>query len=132
MINEKLIISELKTALPEAIAIYAFGSRIQNTAHSDSDLDLAVLNAGYVDPLLLWQLANQLADKLTFEVDLLDLRAATTVMQYQVITTGRLLWGEKLAVGLFECFILSEKTELDSARAELLNDIMKSGQVYAR
>lgn len=132
MINNNLIISKLKNALPQIIAVYAFGSRIKETAQANSDLDLAVLTTTYVEPLVLWQLANELADDLSIEIDLLDLRAASTVMQYQVITTGRLLSGESLAVGLFECFVLSEKTELDTARAKLLDDIIKTGSVYDR
>ncbi|WP_292996284.1 nucleotidyltransferase domain-containing protein [Nitrosomonas sp.] len=40
--------------MPNLLAIYAFGSRIQGTAQIDSDLDLAVLVAGYAEPLVLW------------------------------------------------------------------------------
>ncbi len=47
-----------------------------------------MLVAGYADPLLLWNLASDLADMAGCPVDLLDLRAASTVMQYQVITTA--------------------------------------------
>ena len=51
-------------------------------------------------------------------------------MQYQVITTGTCLWTVGLPVGLFECFVLSEKTALDEARAPLLADIQARGTVY--
>jgi len=33
---------------------------------------------------------------------------------------------------LFECFILSEKTALNSARADLLADIQTQGRIYGR
>jgi len=111
-------------------ALYAFGSRVAGTAGPQSDLDLAVLVPGYADPLTLWHLAGELADVVGCPVDLLDLRAASTVMQYQVITTGQRLWGDTLAAGLFECFVLSEKTALDTARAGLLADIAKEGRVH--
>ncbi|MGH8559881.1 MAG: type VII toxin-antitoxin system MntA family adenylyltransferase antitoxin, partial [Methylococcales bacterium] len=125
-------VKHLQAAFPRLLAVYAFGSQIQDTAQKESDLDLAVLCEGYADPLYLWELSAELADMLHMDVDLLDLRAASTVMQYQIITTGRLLWGKGLGVGLFECFILSEKTELDAARAGLLTDIAKTGKVYGR
>jgi len=80
--------------------------------------------------LQLWQLSQDLAAELGCAVDLLDLRTASTVMQHQVLTTGRRLWAQEPAAGLFECFVLSEKTALDSARAGLLADIAKSGKVY--
>jgi len=122
----------LRQRVPGLMAVYAFGSQAQGTAGPHSDLDLAVLVAGYADPLLLWDLSAALADLAHCPVDLLDLRAASTVMQYQVITTGVCLWTVGLPVGLFECFVLSEKTALDEARAPLLADIQARGTVYGR
>lgn len=77
-------------------------------------------------------MAGALSERLGCEVDLLDLRAASTVMQHQVLTTGRRLWGQALEAGLFECFVLSEKLALDAARAGLVSDIEKKGKVYGR
>lgn len=128
--NQTAIIQMLQARLTNLLAIYAFGSRIQGTAQVDSDLDLAVLVAGYAEPLVLWTLAGDLADVAGCSVDLLDLRAASTVMQYQIITTGQRWWALDAQAALFEAAILSEKTELDTARAGLLSDIQKRGKVY--
>ncbi|MDF0679302.1 MAG: nucleotidyltransferase domain-containing protein [Nitrosomonas sp.] len=126
------LIHSLQIRIPDLLAIYAFGSRIQGTARLDSDLDLAVLVAGYADPLILFEVANELADVAGYAVDLLDLRAASTVMQYQIITTGERWWTLDMQAALFEAFILSEKTALDVARAGLLADIRRRGTVYGR
>ncbi|HNR10940.1 MAG TPA: nucleotidyltransferase domain-containing protein [Nitrosomonas europaea] len=126
------LIHSLQTRIPDLLAIYAFGSRIQGTARLDSDLDLAVLVAGYTDSLILFEVANELADVAGYAVDLLDLRAASTVMQYQIITTGERWWTLDMQAALFEAFILSEKTALDVARAGLLADIRQRGTVYGR
>ena len=132
LVDEGEVVSTIRSAFPNALAIYAFGSRISGTANADSDLDLAVLVAGYADPLQLWDIANNLADKTACPVDLLDMRSASTVMQYQILQTGRRLWGKPLEAGLFECFVLSEKTALNSLRSELLTDIQTRGKVYGR
>lgn len=124
------MVARIRAQQPGAIAIYAFGSQLQGTAGTDSDLDLAVLVAGYADPLGLWNLAGELANLAGCHVDLLDLRAASTVMQYQVITTGRQVWSAGLAAGLFECYVLSEKTELDTARGPLMATILATGKVH--
>ncbi len=124
------IILTLQSRIENLLAIYAFGSRILGTERPDSDLDLAILVAGYAEPLELWNLAGELADIAGCPVDLLDLRAASTVMQYQIITTGERWWAKDNQAALYECAILSEKTELDSARAGLLADIQKRGKVY--
>jgi predicted nucleotidyltransferase len=121
----------LQRRVPGLLAVYGFGSRIQGTARADSDLDMAVLVAGYADVLLLWQLSGELADIAGCAVDLLDLRAASTVMQYQIIPTGVRWWAKDAQAALFESAILSEKTALDMSRAGLLGDIALRGSVYA-
>ncbi len=126
------VVSAVLGRFPNAMAVYAFGSQIQGTAGAQSDLDLAVLAPGYADPLALWDAATSLADVVGCPVDLLDLRAASTVMQYQVITTGQCLWSIGLPTGLFETYVLSEKTSLDEARAPLLADIQRTGKIHGR
>jgi len=127
------IVAFLQNQVPNLLAIYAFGSQIRGDAHSESDLDLAVLVGGYADPLKLWELAGSLEDRVNCPVDLLDLRAASTVMQYQVITLGQRWWAyDDLQASLYEVMILREKTELDEARGQILKDIEKRGTVYGR
>ncbi|MFI8734854.1 nucleotidyltransferase domain-containing protein [Ectopseudomonas toyotomiensis] len=127
------LVELLRSRLDGVLAVYAFGSRIQSTADERSDLDLAVLAQGYADPLTLWNLAGEAADVAGCPVNLLDLRRASTVMQQQVLTKGERWWavpGDE--AGLFECAVLSEKLELDRARAPLLRDIERDGRVYGR
>ena len=124
------LVRDILAAMPNALAIYAFGSRIEGLAHAQSDLDLAVLVAGYADPIRLWSLAGDLAETIHCDVDLLDMRAASTVMQHQILMTGRRLWARQPDADLFECFVLSEKTALDEARASLLADIRERGKIH--
>ena len=126
------VVALIRARLPQVISLYAFGSQVQGAADGASDLDLAVLVAGYADPLVLWDVAGHLADVVGCPVDLLDLRAASTIMQYQVLTTGQRLWSVGLQAGLFECYVFSEKTALDTARAPLMLDIATTGKIYAR
>jgi predicted nucleotidyltransferase len=130
--NSQEIVKTLQGRVPDLLAVYAFGSRMQGTAGPQSDLDLAVLVAGYADPLALWSLSGDLADVAGCPVDLLDLRAASTVMQHQIITTGQRWWAGDAQAALYEVAILSEKTALDTARAGLLDDIQKRGSIYGR
>ncbi|ABK43593.1 DNA polymerase, beta domain protein region [Magnetococcus marinus MC-1] len=120
----------LQQSLPELMALYLFGSHASGTANPESDLDLALLLPGKADPLTLWQLGDKVAERVGYPVDLLDLRAATTVMQYQIITTGRRIWEKDHQPALYESFILSEKTALDEARAPLLERIQREGTIH--
>ena len=121
--------------LPRALSVYAFGSRVADNgqhANDKSDLDLAVLVEGYADPLILFELSGQLADKLGCSVDLLDLRAASTVMQHQILTSGQRLWSKDVRAGLFEAAMLTEKLHLNDMRKGLVEDIQARGFVYGR
>jgi predicted nucleotidyltransferase len=130
-IHEKQIVAVLSAKLPGLLAVYLFGSQASGLAGPDSDVDLAILADGRQDTLAIWHLGQDLAALLDRDVDLLDLRAASTVMQYQIITSGRRLWTKDIQAGLFECAVLSQKTELDTARAGLLQDIQREGRIYA-
>lgn len=135
MLNGKAaepVVQTLRQTLPDLLAVYGFGSRVQGTATPDSDWDIAVLLPRKADPVALWNLAGDLADVLGSSVDLVGLRDASTVLQYQVITTGERWWARDFHVDLYEAAILSEKTALDEARAELLGDILREGRVYGR
>ena len=133
--RKESLIAVLKQRLPGLLAIYAFGSRVQNqgqAARSDSDLDLAVLLEGYGNPVALFDLSGDLADISGCPVDLLDIRAASTVMQYQILTQGTAWWRKDVRAGLFEAAMLSEKMALNEARAGLIQDVTQRGSVYGR
>ena len=132
LLPDGLVVTTIRKSLPEAFSVYAFGSRMNATADAQSDLDLAVLVPGYVPPLALWDLSSALANLVQCPVDLVDLRAASTVMQFQILTTGRVLWSCGLKADLFEAYVMSEKLDLDYGRSGLLQDIARNGRIYAR
>lgn len=131
-IDFSAVVAALEDDVPGLSAVYAFGSQIRGNARPDSDLDLALMADETLNAEDLWELSSRLEHIVDCSVDLLDLRAASTVMQYQIITNGRRLWARDGQAALYESFILSQKTALDEARAALLEDIQKAGTVYGR
>jgi predicted nucleotidyltransferase len=130
--QERQVCAFFLQRLASCLALYLFGSQAQRTADCESDIDLAVLVEGYAGSEQLWQLSCELSEQTHRQVDLIDLRAASTVMQYQVLSRGRRIWQRDSRAAVYEAFILSEKTALDEARQGLINDIRKSGHVYRR
>ena len=129
------ILALLQQRLPSLMAAYAFGSRIKASgqhARAESDLDLAVLVEGYADPIELFDLAHEISHLCHCPVDLLDLRAASTVMQNQILTQGQRLWAKDVRAGLFEAAMLNEKIYLDQARQALIHEVTQRGSVYGR
>jgi predicted nucleotidyltransferase len=69
--------------------IYLFGSSVKNTMRKDSDIDVAFLSDKSVDSFDLFLLTQKLADLLGREVDLIDIKKASTVFQAQIILHRR-------------------------------------------
>ncbi|MGE5503480.1 MAG: type VII toxin-antitoxin system MntA family adenylyltransferase antitoxin [Actinomycetota bacterium] len=132
VLSDADIVAAVRAVLPDARAITLFGSRAGDDARDDSDLDLAVLLPGPADPVRLWEAGEAVARRLDVDVDLVDLLAASTVLQHQVVTTGRRLFADGPEIERYEAFVLAEMTSLDEARAPLLADIRREGHVHGR
>ena len=127
---EKLV-PKIVRQFPNLLAIYIHGSRAQGQASQDSDLDLALLASNELPARQLWETAQQLASRLGMEVDLLDLRQASTVMQMQVIPRGqRLYCQDETACGAFEDLVFSMYARLNEERAGILQDIAQRGSIH--
>jgi predicted nucleotidyltransferase len=125
------ITETLDHLFPDIQAIYLFGSMVEGIKHPGSDVDVAVLARGLITPEICWELAQKLALVLKSDVDLIDLRQATTVMQKEVVTKGkRILCRDLIAVELFEAFVFSSYARLNEERGEILASVLENGSVY--
>jgi len=100
--------------------LYLFGSQASGDAHPDSDWDIAFLADGDLDNVRRWHIAEELAAELGQDVDLVDLKEASTVLKMQVVMNGRLLFGESLEVDLFEASAMTQYGHLQESRADIL------------
>ena len=117
--------------LPGLAAVYLFGSQAREDAGPGSDIDLAVLTLGSLDPVERWKLQEDLAAQAHRNVDLVDLRLASTVMRVQVLRDSCLLADvQPVARAAFEANALSAYARLNEERREILNDIATRGHVY--
>lgn len=127
------VIRACRQAVPDLIALYAFGSQVTGDVRPDSDVDLAILAPLALSPLALLALRENLAERLHRDVDLVDLRSASTVLRMQVISTGRCLFsGDDLTRETFEMVVYSSYARLNEERRGILEDIRARGSVYAR
>jgi predicted nucleotidyltransferase len=126
------VIRVLRDGIDDPIAIYLFGSAASGAVHDASDIDLAVLPR---EPLLSatrWNLQQELAIALQCDVDLVDLRSASTVLRFQVVTTGDLLYdGDPRKRAEFEMVTLSMYARFNEERREILEQVRRDGRIYA-
>jgi predicted nucleotidyltransferase len=103
------------------VAIYLFGSMATGSSRPGSDVDLAFLPAEPVDPLACFDCAQELAELLGREVDLVDLTTASTVLAKEVLRTGFLLEEtDRTARQEFEMRALADYARLNEERQPVL------------
>ena len=131
--NDATVIRIVREAIPDVIAIYRFGSTVSGQTHAESDVDLAFLAPRALAPVPRFELQERLAVALGRDVDLLDLRAASTVMRMQVIAHGRALFvADVREAERFADYAFSAYARLNEERREILDQVRREGTVYGR
>lgn len=131
--QEQALIEGIRSEISDVIAIYLFGSAVTGELRMDSDIDLAILPAGPLAATRVWKLAQSLALVAGRDLDLVDLLSASTVMQAQIISTGKRLYcTNELLCSDFEGRVYSDYARLNEERKGILDDIAKRGRVYGR
>ncbi len=117
------VITTVQSQFTDLVAVYLFGSMIGNRQNADSDIDLAFLTLGKNDRNTCWAVAQTLAAQLDKDVDLVDLKEATTVLNFQVLTEGRRIWRaeqEAYYVENYENSIYSQYQHLQAERKDIV------------
>ncbi|MEY4107575.1 MAG: hypothetical protein RL181_1917 [Bacteroidota bacterium] len=129
----KIVIEALVNIVPDLKGVYLFGSRADGSARPDSDFDFAFLNTGTrLSDLAVHSLRLALATSLDAEVDLVDLRAASTVLQFQIISKGRRIYSsDDSFCDTFDLFVYSSYQHLNEGQQEIIQAIRQRGKVYA-
>ena len=129
--KKDLIVRFLSERFPNLKAIYLFGSSVTPGEKFNGDIDLALLPGNLLSSWERWEAAQKLAILLNTEVDLVDLRRASTVMQFQVISSGQYLYEkEREERERYEDKVFSAYIRLNEERGAILADVYSRGSVY--
>lgn len=133
MMDLSVALDRLRGSLADLEAVYLFGSTAHATTNDASDVDLAVLTPRGMDAETRFRLQEALAAQLGVDVDLVDLRKASTVFAMQVITTGQvILENNPSSRGAFEDFTFGRYARLNEERRHILERVVREGTVYGR
>lgn len=132
---EAIIIETIRHYYPVIQGIYLFGSYGAGQERPDSDLDIALLLppelAKGEKNLILSECRFALEEALHREVDLLNARQVSTVMQKEIIG-GRLIFNpDRQAVDEFEMLVLSYYQKLNEERKDILESFRRTRRAYA-
>lgn len=114
--------------------IIVFGSYSNNSTHKDSDIDIAFYSEDQsLTTYDIFQLAQELADTLKIEVDLVNLRTASTVFRAQIYTTGTVIYSvDDTLLKNLQMTALSMYAKLNEERENILKKIGESGSIYEK
>ncbi|MBD8590385.1 nucleotidyltransferase domain-containing protein [Peribacillus simplex] len=116
----------------DPVFIIIFGSYAKKSTHKDSDIDIAFYCEDQsLTTYEVFQLAQELADILKIEVDLVNIRTASTVFKAQIYTTGTVIYSvnDTLLKNL-QMTALSMYAKLNEERENILKKIGESGTIY--
>ena len=112
--------------------IIVFGSYATGTTHTESDIDIAFFRTGEsFTSYELFMFAQELADIIKIEVDLIDLKEASTVFATQIFSTGTVIFSqnENLRMEL-HMRTYSMYARLNEERQPIIDKIIETGSVY--
>lgn len=103
--------------------IYQFGSSVSGKLHSASDVDFAFYSQKAYENYIVFLLAQDLSCKLGKEVDLIQLKMASTIFQKEVLSNCFVLFEkEKSNREEYEMILLKKYTRLNEERKEILEN----------
>ncbi|HEU4616887.1 MAG TPA: nucleotidyltransferase domain-containing protein [Gammaproteobacteria bacterium] len=120
-------------ALPNAWAIYVYGSFATGDEWPQSDLDLAVLLPPEEDIPDVLELIAQVSARVAREVDIVDLRRAGDVLRREVLDRGRMIYtAEPDNVLAWEASAMTRYAHYREAIRDILEDFHRTGVGYGR
>lgn len=118
--------------IPGLLVAYRFGSTVTGATHAGSDVDLAVLAPHPLEGERRFEIAGKLEAELRRGVDLVDLRAAPTVLRMQVMTTGTVIVQDEKARTEFEDLTFSQYVRLNEERRAIVEQVLRERSVHGR
>jgi uncharacterized protein len=128
------IVQIVTEQIPSAQAIYLFGSQATEMNSVGSDVDIAFFTPFEceAESVLIHQVKMQLEITLKKDVDFINLNQASTVLQFQITTTGTHLYVKDSSLVLqYETLVLSMYQRLQEERKDIIDEVISSGKVYA-
>jgi predicted nucleotidyltransferase len=122
------IVNLITQHYPNTKLIYLFGSQASGQSTNNSDWDIAIFNSEKLEPLARWELSESLCNLLNSEVDLVDLLQASTVLQMQIISTGKLLYNAESYADSFEMQVFSMYGHLQESRSEIIESFISEAK----
>ncbi len=132
MISAEKLSEIVLNCVPDTEAVYLFGSFADGSETEKSDIDIALLLPH--NRKLSFDETSAIKDEISSafgieDVDLVNLRDVSTVLQKEVVAKGiRLYEKDKRTVDEFEMYVYSFYQKLNEERKEIIEEFISSGR----
>ncbi|MFP4332132.1 MAG: type VII toxin-antitoxin system MntA family adenylyltransferase antitoxin [Campylobacterales bacterium] len=118
-IQKREIVETLKIFNPQLIIL--FGSYVSQNAIGQSDIDIGFFTQKKVDNLQRWEIQERIASRLLVDVDLVDMSSANDVLNFQIVSTGEVLYKkDEMYAESFMDRVYTKYLQLNEDRKEIL------------
>ena len=127
-------IKEILLKKIECKAIVLFGSYARGTQNAESDIDIAIKPKNKIDKKALYNLSNELSDKLEKDIDLINLDdEISDAFRYEILITGKTVYCEdEFKFQMYKLDMYREYLELNESRQMIINRIKNGGDIYGK
>lgn len=117
--QKREIVETLKIFDPQLIIL--FGSYVSQNAIGQSDVDIGFFTQKKVDNLQRWEIQERIASRLLVDVDLVDMSSANDVLNFQIVSTGEVLYKkDDMYAESFMDRVYTKYLQLNEDRKEIL------------
>ncbi|MFP4487468.1 MAG: type VII toxin-antitoxin system MntA family adenylyltransferase antitoxin [Campylobacterales bacterium] len=117
--QKREIVETLKIFDPQLIIL--FGSYVSQNAIGQSDVDIGFFTQKKVDNLQRWEIQERIASRLLVDVDLVDMSSANDVLNFQIVSTGEVLYKkDDMYAESFMDRVYTKYIQLNEDRKEIL------------
>lgn len=117
--QKREIVETLKIFDPQLIIL--FGSYVSQNAIGQSDIDIGFFTQKKVDNLQRWEIQERIASRLLVDVDLVDMSSANDVLNFQIVSTGEVLYKkDEMYAESFMDRVYTKYLQLNEDRKEIL------------
>ncbi|MFW6308172.1 MAG: type VII toxin-antitoxin system MntA family adenylyltransferase antitoxin [Campylobacterales bacterium] len=117
--QKREIVETLKIFDPQLIIL--FGSYVSQNAIGQSDIDIGFFTQKKVDNLQRWEIQERIASRLLVDVDLVDMSSANDVLNFQIVSTGEVLYKkDDMYAESFMDRVYTKYLQLNEDRKEIL------------
>lgn len=130
--EEKLkIIKEFLCKKLNCEAIVLFGSYSRGTQNKESDIDIAIKLKNKISKKDIYYLSKELEEKLSIDVDLIDLDNIGDGFRYEILINGITIYSEDdFKFENYKLNMYREYLELNESRKMIIDNIKQGGSIY--